>query len=294
MRILIFIALLCAAVQGRGQMYINSYAFGAADLLLLDSFSGATVAYSLRKLDKDYAGNCITVRRENNDTSDIGFSNNYLDTVAMKTFCGTTSSDTCTIRRWYDQSGNGRNIVQTTDAFQPTIISGGIILMQGIRPTVRFNGINNVLTRSDAGFPSGSSARSVFSVKTSTATGDRHFFSYGTAVQHQAFFLGQITSNNRVGFFQNNFDGTSNAGYQLLSTIYESTTLNQFKNNATDITGSVSNVNTQLGGTFYIGDLLNLNLFFQGNIQEIILYPSNQSTDRVTIQNNINKFYSIY
>lgn len=37
MRILIFIALLCVAAQGRGQIYINSYAFGADQYIAVDT-----------------------------------------------------------------------------------------------------------------------------------------------------------------------------------------------------------------------------------------------------------------
>jgi hypothetical protein len=36
------------------------------------------------------------------------------------------------------------------------------------------------------------------------------------------------------------------------------------------------------------------NAFFGGAIQEVIVYPSDQSTNRTNIESNINTFYSIY
>jgi len=40
---------------------------------------------------------------------------------------------------------------------------------------------------------------------------------------------------------------------------------------------------------------INSNLaLWQGNIQEVIFYPSDQSSNRTGIETNINDFYSIY
>jgi hypothetical protein len=58
-----------------------------AGLLLLDTYSGAAVAFSLRKLNSSYSGNAIRVRRSNdNAEQDIGFVNNQLDTGSLGTF----------------------------------------------------------------------------------------------------------------------------------------------------------------------------------------------------------------
>lgn len=60
-----------------------------AGLLLLDSYSGAGVAFSLRKLKSDYAGSAIRVRRSSDNTEqDIGFVGNQLDTASLHSFVG--------------------------------------------------------------------------------------------------------------------------------------------------------------------------------------------------------------
>ena len=56
---------------------------------VLNAYTGATAAYSLRKLSSSYTGNCIRVRRSSdNTTQDIGFNGDDLDTAAIATFCG--------------------------------------------------------------------------------------------------------------------------------------------------------------------------------------------------------------
>jgi hypothetical protein len=87
---------------------------------LLDNYPGAVAAYSLRKLDKDYTGDAIRVRRASNNTEqDIGFdANGDLDTSALATFCSGTDGF---VKTWYDQSGNGNDATQTTTSAQPKI-----------------------------------------------------------------------------------------------------------------------------------------------------------------------------
>ena len=134
------------ALGASGQIYINSFTFGAAPAatLLLDDYPGAAAAYSLRLLRTAYTGNCIEVRRSNdNTTSNIGFSGNYLDTAALKTFCG---SNSCFVRTWYDQSTNARNVIQTADnTRQPRIVNAGTIERRNGQCTVFFDGTNDVL-----------------------------------------------------------------------------------------------------------------------------------------------------
>lgn len=98
-------------------------------------------AYSLRKLRCAYAGSAIRVRRSSDNTTiDIGFtSNGDLDTIALKSFVGSGNSGFVTI--WYDQSTNGRDAAQGTNALQPRIVNAGIIEKNASnRPSIFFNG----------------------------------------------------------------------------------------------------------------------------------------------------------
>jgi uncharacterized protein (TIGR02145 family) len=104
----------------------------------------AAAAYSLRKINSAYNGSAIRVRRSNDNTEqNIGFAaNGNLDEAALTAFVGSNSGF---VTVWYDQSGNARNITQTTAANQPRIVNAGTIERMangGNRATVRYTGVN--------------------------------------------------------------------------------------------------------------------------------------------------------
>ena len=99
---------------------------------LLDSYSGAAAAYSLRKLKSSYTGSAIRVRRSSDNTElNIGFdSDGNLDTYSLSAFVGTGNGF---VSIWYDQSGS-YNLIQTTAANQPSIVLSGAINTQNGKP----------------------------------------------------------------------------------------------------------------------------------------------------------------
>jgi hypothetical protein len=116
---------------------------------LLDNYSGAAAAYSLRRIGpSNYFGPAIRVRRDSDNTlRDIGFtSDGQLDTVGLLDFVGVTGSGF--VNTWYDQSGNGYNLAQGTTTAQPWIIQSGSIYTDTNRPAVYFDGGDTLLTSS--------------------------------------------------------------------------------------------------------------------------------------------------
>jgi hypothetical protein len=105
------------SIQGSTSVLGSAYFF--------DIFPTASAAYSTRKLSRT-ATYCMKVRRtSDNATQDIGFTggvNGGLDLNALITFAA--GSDLL-VNTWYDQSGNGRNAVQTNTSIQPAIYYGG-------------------------------------------------------------------------------------------------------------------------------------------------------------------------
>jgi hypothetical protein len=91
-----------------------------------------------------YAGSAIRVRKSTGgDTTteqDIGFVGTALDTAALATFAG---SETVVVTKFYDQSGNGRDMVQATGSKQPRIVNAGAY--DGF---VRFDGSDDELATS--------------------------------------------------------------------------------------------------------------------------------------------------
>jgi len=110
---------------------------------LLDTYPNAAAAYSLRKLRAAYTGSAIRVRRSSdNAETDIGFSGGNLDTSALTSFCGSGNGF---VTKWYDQSGNGRDVIQTTAANQPQIVSSGSVINVNSKPSIRFQDNTDIL-----------------------------------------------------------------------------------------------------------------------------------------------------
>jgi hypothetical protein len=281
----------------------------STDTLLLDSFPNAAAAYSLRKLRSAYTGNAIRVRRSsNNNEQDIGFVDNFLDTTSLKTFCSGTN---CFVTTWYDQGDSARNATNATAAQQPRIVNAGTLERKDNSVHVVFN--RDLVQRLSANSLAASFAGtnkpfSAFGVPNKASTNTiGHIFNFARSGQtygriellrmnndsylnivfvNDAGTISQITSNPT----------TYSAGTRLLfstfstgtaQTIYKdgtsvgTATITQGANTPTTATigGRVGNINTE---------------FFAGGIQEIILYNTDQSSNRTAIENNINRNWLIY
>ena len=100
---------------------------------LLDSYTGATGAYSLRQLSST-ATNAIRVRRaSDNSEQDIGFTAGELDTTSLASFCSGTDGF---VKTWYSQTGSNDS-TQTSTGSQSKIYdsTNGVILLNG-KPAV--------------------------------------------------------------------------------------------------------------------------------------------------------------
>lgn len=89
-----------------------------------DLVPGATAYYGLRAYDAHYAaghGKAVQLRRDSDGALlDIEvLASGDLDNAAAKAFC---QNATCYVARWYDQTGNGRDVSQPDLAHQPELL----------------------------------------------------------------------------------------------------------------------------------------------------------------------------
>ena len=138
-------------------MALHSGAYQVEDAPLLDAYGGAHAAYSLRKLNSDYTGAAIRVVSVTGsspyDEQDIGFdANGNLDEAALKAF----AQNNCVIKTWYDQSGNGNDVTQTSVTDSPRIMysSGALTTVEG-RPAALFEGTSDALPFDNTGLDIG-------------------------------------------------------------------------------------------------------------------------------------------
>lgn len=294
--------LICTAAEAqviRAEPFYTAPDEAVSGNLLLDDYPGAAVAYSLRKLDKDYTGSAIRVRRSSDNTEqDIGFVNNYLDTAAMKTFVGISATDSAWIVTWYNQADSSgvfgtRNLTQSSATLQPRIITSGVINRENSDVALRFDGAGDRL-RTYA-LPSISFPVTVFSV-----------FSYFSGIStyqyvwdhgNDDFILDDNSQGTEVsmsiynGSRVNGLIASFNTQYSVYA-LYNSTS-SALKINTNSYTGSTG---TRTGEVLTLGtNGSNSSLtFYGGNVNEFISYWNNQSTNETAIRDNINSFYSIY
>ncbi len=84
-------------------------------------------AYGLRDLNTELDGAAIRVRRSSDDKEmDIGFDvHGQLDREALLDFVGRAATDKGYVTRWYDQSGNARDMAAKEPEHQGVIVDGG-------------------------------------------------------------------------------------------------------------------------------------------------------------------------
>ena len=274
----------------------TSLGTAAAPSLLLDTYTNSAVAYSLRKLSSTYSGSAIRVRRSNdNAEQDIGFLNNELDTTSLTSFIGSNDGLVTTI---YDQSGNGNNLTQSTAANQGQIASSGSVNTVNSKPCINLNA-SPVFYQSLSSL-SGNSKSFFMTTKNNGAdSGFYHnLFIISTSVTVTGNFA-QLYSTNASNSLIFNFktaglDITTSQAWTsqtLISGIKSesSSSSELFKNGASIGTGSgTQNLQTNLFVNRYSNNYANQQL------QELIMFDTDESSNRSDIETNINNFYTIF
>jgi hypothetical protein len=304
----ILIILVFLSVGADAQMVIKAHPnyvpFASANLLL-DDYPNAAAAYSLRKLRTAYTGSCIRIRRtDNNAETDIGFVNNYLDTTAIKNFCISTS--VARIVTWYDQSGNARNATQSTAANQPLIMISNFTFatLSGAASNILGIFFNQTNTRLINNFSTISQPISVFSVarkdNATTAAAGTIYDSYNNT-QSILYYTGttEATNNRWALAAGTGLQGTTagNTNPSIFSTLHNGSSSSIHINGQSYASG---NAGTNGLNGLSIGNLrgnpspIAAGYVLNGRIAEMIIYGSNQSSNRTGIETNINSYYGIY
>ena len=263
------------------------WALNKCPLLLSQISTKASGAYSLRKLNCTYTGKCINVRKGTSitgtTTTDIGFtSSGDLDTAALKTFIGTSNGGYVAI--WYDQSGNGKNLTQTTAINQPRIASNsGVIDRVNSRPTITFQDISDELYAPAMDIQSFAAVRQASSSTSSTT------MQYFVSVPQDYDF--SIRSSSTPAFTYGDFNGDDfwNTGGLYVNNV-STTTYPSVLHNLYAYTGSVHTSTTfSLSSTAY-----SRGMFGGDPVSELIAFPSALSSgERTIIYVNEKVYYAL-
>jgi hypothetical protein len=316
-----FVILLFCCLGADAQMIIKAHAnyrplAQPVVNLLLDDYPNAAAAYSLRKLDKDYTGNAIRVRRSNDNTEqNIGFtSGGDLDTASLKTFVGANSGFVTT---WYDQSGNSRNATQSTAANQPRIVNAGTVDRENNKPFIRFDGTNDFMNHEAQLFATtkvhdifltgnnrdNTGTQIIYEQSANYNVVNGAYVLYADASKTEIAQKIQVTpvNNNNVRSASRAYTSFQIGNFLINRDVNDSTLQGRFFANNSEI--SMSFVSTFNYNIFNLN--VSQNVAYLGarsggiapaklNAYEFIIYTSNQSSNRSGINTNINTYYSIY
>lgn len=301
----ILIILVFLSVGANAQMVIKAHANYRP--LSVNIFAQTSNTYSLRKVISSYTGSAIRVRKDTTGQpeQDIGFlGSGELDTVSLKSFLNARSGFAVT---WYSQNNN-QNATQATAATQPRIALNGVIDRLGGKPTLVFDGSNDVMTVSSFN----NNSLSLYIV-----------FSRATGAQLNSTILRKgLTTNVSLEFgLRNNITTNVLEGFASTgaATVLSNTSPNALGGNQIRLGILIfdnSNVKVGLDNNALVSSALSGNLFqgttpliigglsddagttfvgsWEGRISELIIYGTDKTSDNESIKTDIDNFYNIY
>jgi hypothetical protein len=275
---------------------------------LLDTYTGAGAAYSVRKL-KTGVTVAARIRRSGDDIeADVEFDTN--DEISLNSPISNASSGTYTdladfvdhtgtardafIDEWKDQSGSGNHASQATQGNQPKLYDAttGLITENG-KAAVQFDGSNDVL-QSASFVPLIRTASQVMTKSASTGS--------STIWRHNEGDI-QYTRIRFSGSFQTRFIGTNATGalntqaVAICHTQSDVTTLGTAYTyyNGTESSVSSESFSVTSSGPVFIGNSSATGPeLWIGTIQEVILWTTYRYSDNTAIQTDVNTHFSIY
>ena len=284
---------------------INGQALLTSSLLLDLYGTDAVAAYSIRKLSSSYTGNAIRVRESQfNTETDIGFdSNGELDTTALLAHCSFPGASGF-ITKWYDQTGNSRDAIQTGASLQFKIVNSNSLITINGKPAIEGTSTANVMTI--AAIPAISQPLATFEVYSQTSMPATSivgiFKGSNSSGKGGEVIVTRIASQSGVRSLQT-FSDTGSVNQVTYATTFPNDALLHVNTRIIDTTSSIfrvdgSNlsypagddpVNASIGGAG-AEELGGSNVL--GKLCEFVLYDSDKAADMTNIEDNMQTYYS--
>ena len=200
------------------------------------------------------------------------------------------------VTNWYDQSGDENNAVQTTTTLQPQIVSSGSVIVKNNKPTIQYDGVDDILTSVNNLGITGNSDRFAFIITQSDTDNTGYTFGGGTAASGKSWSLG-IQNTARVHHW-------GNANYYLwINSDYRSANPSQFTIESVNSRNALRKDGTELGAKNL--PLVNIGAApisigkastfgapsLKGSISEIVIYGTDQTANRIVIETNQSNYW---
>jgi hypothetical protein len=267
---------------------VNPQTFPSSTSYLLDTYSAAA-AYSLRQL-KTGVTNVVRVRRSS-DNAESDFTADEITDGTLTTWTGANDGFVVT---WYDQSGNAVDATQSTAGSQPQIVSSGSVITKGSLPAVDFVSSDRMQTSTTSIMDDASLPISIFSVSSADSTETVGAIVSGNNTQFRQFCDSRTTPNRNIGVntvYANMSTARVDTNQRLLSGFIDASyNMSSFDNGAT---GGTATAGTWASSALELG-AQGSSTYLNGKIQEVIVFNSDESSNRTAIESDINTYYSIY
>ena len=303
------------AAEAARNTLINTYGWTITDgggifVGLLDTYPNASAAYSLRDLASASVGSAVVRVRRSSDNTEQDFTAAEITDGTLTTFTGANDGFVTT---WYDQSGNGYDLIQNSALNQPKLVVNGVVNTYLSKPSILADGsdylIESTNNRTAFSFAHNSSASLSY---VSNLNGGIWFGTSSAAygnTGNQGFEIGVnvfnaevAVRNNGVMRVKDNIDNTEwNSGgiyYSEwdVSVVDVNSRSDNYKNN-TSLT--VSHNGSATSPIFEAASEKELAFFAKsygtsysnGNFSEMIIWQGLQTSNREGIYNDTNNYY---
>jgi len=282
-------------------------------------YEDAFAVYSLRKVFK-WTNAVIQLRR----TSDNATTSVYFDSngeISLNSFIGdettptTTTlgtwigSNSATVRRWYkmtaDNISTNEYLSAISASIQPLFINSGVINTKNGKPTINFDGVDDYFQLNTGSFSELDSGKlhSIISVSHNNTSNSIGGILTTNSIDVSRYQLVNDRRAAKRASFVDTFgvpvqgadliNQQDNSNQRILSSVFSSGSIlssyyNSVLQNTIITTISYQNTSFDVGVQFL--QLTPLN----GGIQELILYPSDKTSNLSEIHADINDYYNIY
>jgi len=195
------------------------------------------------------------------------------------------------VTSWYDQSGNDNHATQSTAGSQPKIVDGGVLVSDGID----FDGANYLFRDS---FTQGNleQPNTILSVAKMDSNDDQNRKVYdGNPFTGRNMLFLSPEGSGQFGIYSGDTlltGDTATSDKHLFTALYNSTSSEFFIDGTLEVSGD--------SGVYSMDAIViganhdKASNHWLGKIQEVIIYNSDQSSNRAAIETNINNYYDIY
>jgi hypothetical protein len=288
---------------------------------LLDQIttSNPSVAYSVRKLKRKYTGYAMRVRRSSggSPSGDVAFdgtgvvSGNSIITITTVGTSGYTlgakmnfstfySGASVYVSTWYDQSGNSRDVTQSTAGQQPRIVNAGTLEVSNSKASVKFINANSTLLTatipSTTMFTSGYQGTASLVLEASSGSTSAFGYSDGGTDRWQAHMDEGSFLYFDVGSSYTRLSYTNSANQGLLRTyaLVAGVSLQQIWVSGSMVASASGALSASTTSAFNIGGipLFPGTWYHDDHQSELIIFPTNLSnSDLSKLYNNQKVFF---